>query len=334
MKILLCSYRFAPDIGGIESVGELLAQNFVRLGHPVRVVTASGGDANHPAATFETIRSPTLQILADLYQWSEIVLHNQLSARFVWPWFRFPRPIFFIHHTFPSQEPNRLRRFLKLQLCRLGTNLAVSDALAQSLPLRPIRVHNPFRYDLFRSVTRSQDQRHCIFVGRLVPGKEVDCLLRALALSARRGVIRSATIVGEGPERQRLEKLADGLPVAFVGARTGRAVAELLAAHRYLVLPSARNETFGLVALEAIAAGCVVIGSDHGGIPEAIGPCGVIFPAGDVDALAEFLIHPPAIPDFDRSAALHLVPYHPERVAREYLGLFEKELHRRKIAKE
>ena len=39
MKILICSYRFAPDIGGIETVGEILAANFIRLGHEVKVVT-------------------------------------------------------------------------------------------------------------------------------------------------------------------------------------------------------------------------------------------------------------------------------------------------------
>jgi glycogen synthase len=326
MKILLCSYRFAPDIGGIESVGEILAENFARLGHEVRVVTASRGNPNHSMTKYAIIRSPAPNTLTDLYRWSDVILHNQFSARFIRPRIRIRRPIFFIHHTFPSQEPNPLRRFLKLQVCRLGTNLAVSDALMRSLPFRSLRVHNPFRYDLFRSVARTKDQRYCIFVGRLVPGKEVDCLLGALTLSAQRGVTRTATIVGEGPERQRLEKLADGLPITFLGARTGQVLAEALAAHRYLVLPSARNETFGLVALEAIAAGCMVIGSDHGGVPEAIGPCGVIFPAGDVHALAEFLMHPPAIPDFDRLATQHLAPYHPERVAREYLGLFEKEL--------
>jgi glycogen synthase len=326
MKILFCSYRFAPDIGGIESVGELLAENFVRLGHEVRVVTASRGDANHLIAVYETIRSPTLRSLAYLYRWSDVVLHNQFSAWFIRPWFGIRRPIFFIHHTFPSQEPNPYRRFLKLQICRLGTNLAVSDAMLRSLPFRSLRVHNPFRYDLFRSIARSEDQRDCIFVGRLLPEKEVDCLLRALALCAQRGVILSATIVGDGPERQRLETLADGLPIAFVGTRTGRALAEQLVAHRYLVLPSVRNETFGLVVPEAIAAGCVVIGSDHGGIPEAIGPCGVIYPAGDVVALTKLLMYPPKIPDFNRLAAQHLAPYHPERVAREYLRLFERAL--------
>jgi glycosyltransferase involved in cell wall biosynthesis len=326
MKILLCSYRFSPGVGGIETVGGLLAENFVRLGHEVRVVTESGGEERPPNASYEILRMPAPRKLAHFHRWSDVVLCNQFSTKFVWPGIGVRRPIFIIHHTFPAQDPNRLRRFFKLQLCRIGTNLAVSNAVSRSLPFRCIRVHNPFRYDLFRSAARSADQRDCIFVGRLIPEKKVDDLLRALTRSAESGVERAATIVGEGADRARLEQLADGLPVRFVGTQTGRALAELLAAHRYLVLPSSRNETFGLVVVEAIAAGCIAIGSDHGGIPEAIGPCGALFPPGDVAALAKLLMRPPIIPDFDQLAAQHLAPYHPERVAREYLGLFEKEL--------
>jgi len=154
--------------------------------------------------------------------------------------------------------------------------------------------------------------------------------VRALGLLAQRKVVRATTIVGDGPEREKLQQLASGLPVNFVvGLKTGKPFAELLAAHRYLVLPSDRNETFGLVVLEGIAAGCTAIGSNHGGVPEAVGPCGALFPAGDIDALAELLINPPVIPGFDRLAAEHLAPFHPRKVAQEYLELFERALSRR-----
>jgi len=89
------------------------------------------------------------------------------------------------------------------------------------------------------------------------------------------------------------------------------------------------GETFGLVVLEGIAAGCTAIGSNHGGVPEAVGPCGALFPAGNIDALAELLINPPVIPGFDRLAEEHLAPFHPRKVAQEYLELFERALSRR-----
>ncbi len=57
--------------------------------------------------------------------------------------------------------------------------------------------------------------------------------------------------------------------------------------HRCLVVPSRWAEPFGIVALEGVASGCIVIGSNAGGLPEAIGPGGVTFPNGDTNSLAE-----------------------------------------------
>ena len=327
MKILLCSYRFAPDIGGVETVGAILAEEFAALGHKVRVVTGSAGNNDESDKGYQIIRTPGGRDVVGLFRWSDVVLQNQFSIRFVGPGFVVRRPLFVVHQTFPSQDPNPIRRSLKLQVCRLGTNLSTSEALRRSLPMRSIRLRNPIRLDLFRSAACRSKQRDFIFVGRLIPDKRVDCLVRALALLAQRKVVRTATIVGDGPEREKLQQLASGLPVNFVvGLQTGKPFAELLAGHRYLVLPSDRNETFGLVVLEGIAAGCTAIGSNHGGVPEAVGPCGALFPAGNVDALAELLINPPVIPGFDRLAAEHLAPFHPRKVAQEYLQLFERAL--------
>jgi glycogen(starch) synthase len=327
MKILLCSYRFAPDIGGVETVGAILAEQFARLGHEVRVVTGSAGNGAESAGEYKIIRSPSGRDLVGLVRWSDVVLHNQFSMRFIGPGLVVRRPLFIVHQTFPSQDPNPVRRSLKLHVCRLGTNLCTSDALQRDLAMRSNRLRNPVRVDLFRSAACRSKQRDFIFVGRLIPDKRVDCLLRALALLAQRKAVRTTTIVGDGPEREKLQKLASGLPVNFVvGLQTDKPFAELVATHRYLVLPSDRNETFGLVVLEGIAAGCVVIGSDHGGIPEAVGPCGALFPAGDVGALAELLINPPMIADFERVAVEHLAPFHPRKVAQEYLQLFEQAL--------
>jgi glycosyltransferase involved in cell wall biosynthesis len=56
-----------------------------------------------------------------------------------------------------------------------------------------------------------------------------------------------------------------------------------------MVVPTREGEGFGVVALEGIACGCVVVGSTCGGLPEAIGPCGRTFKNGDPSALAEVL---------------------------------------------
>jgi len=53
-----------------------------------------------------------------------------------------------------------------------------------------------------------------------------------------------------------------------------------------MVVPSRWPEPFGIVALEGIACGCAVVGSEKGGLKEAIGPCGLTFENGNADALA------------------------------------------------
>ncbi len=93
-------------------------------------------------------------------------------------------------------------------------------------------------------------------------------------------------VVVEGPQRAHLEKQAAGLPVTFIGHRSD--VHDLLLNEIDLVILPSESEAFGVVLLEAAAAGLPRIGSNIGGIREAItdGVDGVLVPAGDADALA------------------------------------------------
>jgi len=81
------------------------------------------------------------------------------------------------------------------------------------------------------------------------------------------------------------------------------------------------------VALEAAACGCVVVGSREGGLADAIGPCGVTFPNGDVPALAralsELLKNPALLLQYLETAPEHLRRHQPGTVASLYLNFFE-----------
>ena len=76
------------------------------------------------------------------------------------------------------------------------------------------------------------------------------------------------------------------------------------------------------MALEGIASGCVVLGSDSGGLPEAIGPCGLTFPIGDEQALAEQLAvllgNRALVDQYRAQAETHLAHHHSKTVARRY----------------
>jgi glycosyltransferase involved in cell wall biosynthesis len=128
-----------------------------------------------------------------------------------------------------------------------------------------------------------------LFVGRLVPLKGVDVLVRAIAQLP--GV--TATIAGEGPERPALEALTCELGaedrIRFGGEVQGERRAALLHGARIFAMPSLWDEPFGIAGLEALAAGVPVVATDAGGIPSWLpdGKVGMRVARGDSRALAE-----------------------------------------------
>lgn len=122
-----------------------------------------------------------------------------------------------------------------------------------------------------------------LYVGRLAREKKLDWLAAALRLVSG---VRIA-LVGDGPDRGRLERLFDGLPVTFAGTLRGESLAGAYAAGDMFAFPS-DTETFGNVVLEAMASGLPVIASTHGGQADLVshGTTGLLFAPGDTEHLA------------------------------------------------
>jgi glycogen(starch) synthase len=175
-------------------------------------------------------------------------------------------------------------------------------------------------------------QGDLVFVGRLVSEKGCNLLLIALASLPPAWAAIRLTILGDGPERPVLEKQAAALGlghrVHFAGVASQERVASELRRHKILVVPSLYVEPFGVVALEGAACGCIVLGSDGGGLPEAIGPAGMTFRRGDpadLSAKLTQLLENPA--NYEPSAILaHLERHQPSRIAAEYRDLFKQVL--------
>jgi glycosyltransferase involved in cell wall biosynthesis len=132
-----------------------------------------------------------------------------------------------------------------------------------------------------------------LFLGRLeLDGKGLDLLLQAWAVASRR-LPAQLVVAGSGPDDVRARRLAQQLGVAdrvrFVGWVSGAEKTRLLNESRLLVLPS-RAETFGLVALEALAAATPVLAFDLPALREVVPPgAGWLVTSFDVSALADRL---------------------------------------------
>lgn len=338
MKILFSSYRFAPSIGGIETVGRQLLAEFTRRGHEVHVITETPGPAAAEDA-YALTRQPTRRQLCDLVRWCEVCFHNNLSLRTAWPLLYIRRPWVVAHHTWLTRVNGSIgwRDRLKRRIVGHARNIAVSAAVAEQLDVPIDVIPNPYRDDIFREIPGIPRDRELMFLGRLVSDKGADLLLEALSYLSRRGVEPHLTITGDGPDRAKLERQTTGLGlrprVTFTGPLEGEALAECLNRHQILVVPSRWKEPFGLVAVEAIACGCVIVGSAHGGLQAAIGACGTTFPNGDTLALAalleRLLATPRRLRPFRERAVEHLEPHRPAAVADRYLKVLHEALGRR-----
>jgi glycosyltransferase involved in cell wall biosynthesis len=146
-----------------------------------------------------------------------------------------------------------------------------------------------------KSAHEPAPQPTILCMGRLMPMKAVDVLIRALPAIAADIPNVLVEIVGQGPDRPRLERLAWSLGLAsnvrFHGWVTSE-VRDEIADSAWLAVCPSRFEGWGMVCMEASARGLPVVASDAPGLRESVvhGETGVLFPCGDHDALSEALI--------------------------------------------
>jgi phosphatidylinositol alpha-mannosyltransferase len=186
---------------------------------------------------------------------------------------------------------------------RLRARIAVSDAAR-----RTVEPHFPGRYDIVpngidvgrfqtarpRPVRMAADRRWVLYVGRLEPRKGVDVLIYAMSRVQKRVPEAALLIVGDGSERQRLERLASatGISATFAGALPDDDVIACLQAADIVCSPAIGGESFGIVLLEAMAAGKPIVASRIAGYAELIGDadCARLVPPGEDGSLATELL--------------------------------------------
>jgi len=172
-------------------------------------------------------------------------------------------------------------------------------------------VHPPVDTDFYCPASVPPED-HFLIVSALVPYKRID-----LAIESCRRAGASLRIVGNGPDRDRLERQA-GATVAFLGQVTDEQIRDEYRRARAVIL--AGEEDFGIVPVEAQACGCPVVALGRGGALETVidGETGACFGEPTVDSLVEAL---------NRVVSLRLVP---ARI-RQHATQFSRERHAEQI---
>jgi glycosyltransferase involved in cell wall biosynthesis len=140
------------------------------------------------------------------------------------------------------------------------------------------------------------DDGYILFVGRLVPQKGVDLLIRAFRVLLQRCPGTRLVIAGDGEQELYLQRTAHYLGIShrvkFVNWQSGDTLADYYKRAQVVVVPS-YYEPFGIVALEAMACGRPIIASRVGGLEEFIedGVQGFLAPVGDYLQLAQRLAY-------------------------------------------
>ena len=336
MRILIYSPNFYPKIGGLENIIAILTQEFFAAGHEVKLISMTPFDGDE-AFDFEIIRCPKPQKVLQLTYWSEVFFQGCISLKGLWSLLIIPRPLVVTHQTWycRSSGETSWQDRLKQLASHFATNVAISQAIAKKLSASSVIIPNSYRDDLFYELPDCDRSIELVFLGRLVSDKGTSLLLEALVNLKSQELTPNLTIIGNGPEAEPLKQQSISLGVSeqvyFEGAKTGKELTYLLNKHKIMVVPSLWNEPFGIVALEGIACGCVVVGSEGGGLKDAIGSCGETFPNGNVQALtnilAYLLTNPEQQAQYRKNAPTHLARHRKDNVAKAYLRIFEEAIH-------
>lgn len=337
VKILICSLPFAPTIGGIQTITAVLAAEFTRVGHDVCVVTETPRGDSEDDFPYRVLRCVSPATLLREIQWCDVYFQNSMSLRNAWPLLLMPRPWIIAHQTWIAEAGHKSTKSrIKLAVARAATSISISAAIANHLGYPSIIIGNPYDEALFCILPEVERKQDLVFVGNLGSVKGVDVLLRAVKKLWDRGIRVHLNVVGGGPEEDALDALTQELglsqAVTFLGPLCGESLVREYNRHSLQIVPSRWAEPFGIVALEGIACGCVPIVTANGGLVDAIGPCGMTVPNGDVEALAdriESALKSEDLSVYRAAAPDHLKRHQAKQVAVAYLRVFQLAMEKR-----
>ena len=315
MRVIVASAEFPPVRSGYSRVAGNLADQFRRNGHTVIPLTEHRGCTRFgrvPVLNLEGMRA--IRNGADIVQ--VIGPSPPFSEQVVWEAHRQGIPVVYALAAFAGLStyysgpiPTTVdtvyqRTVYRLALRMVDAAVFHTQDFAESFGLRaipwriiPLGASDPCATipTSLRSVGGSDDgQLKVLFTGQLRRAKGVANLIRGVAQLHDGGKPVRLTIVGDGPQRAKLERLVDHLGIRPLTRFRGRVddveLHQEYLSNDVLVLPSLLGESFGIVLVEARLHGLQVIASDLPGVRELAHEFnGKVVPPGDPSAIAQAL---------------------------------------------
>lgn len=330
MKLTIYSRTFRPFVGGLERVSEIVAKGLSREGVQVKVVTATplSIDESEEPAPYQVVRSGRLPDWVREFAWADAVLIMNVSFPGLVAALVARRPFLICHHgaydvhswsSFPKQIVRR-------RLASAMPGIAVSRFVATQIGGRLHVIPNGYDDKLFNCSPPRDKRYDFVFCGRLVSDKGCDLALRAFSHVIKRFPGASFSVIGSGSEEARLQSVVDKLGISasvrFTGTLQGKELVSELSQHRCMIVPSLWEEPFGLAALEGLACCGLVIVTEKGGLPEAVGKCGRVVQAtinGLSGAMSDLLKSGFATSDEERAEIRrHLNEHRSDRMVEAY----------------
>ena len=368
MNILMHCVYFPPEVGGLESHVYYLCRSLVKSGHSVSVVTsrslpeAPAHEVMEGIEVFRTwfpARNPAGWVTHALgsiprtrrLAYRADVVHAQ-AFQSIPPcaWAMRGRDAAFVatlhtsHFLQRAEKPawqGILRRAVRSPHYLFAASTQIAEVAVGLAPqIRMEALTNGVETDLFRPVKPAIPpgaRRRLIVPRRLFEKNGVEYFVRAMPLIAQQ-VDAEAILVGDGPERERLEELAQALGIAervrFLGAQPNSEMASLLSSAELAVFPSLMEAT-SVAALESLSCEIPVAASRVGGLPEIIDDqVGGLFEPADPESLAKTVVRLLSDPDLAargrRGRARVIESWSNQRLADRHLEVYEDLLRRRR----
>ena len=338
MKICIYTKSFYPVVGGIENFVFLLAREIEKFKYKVTVVTDTKMEIKHKFP-FKVVRNKSFLKKINIFKKHDIILCNSFSFKVIPAALLSGKKIFIVHHTAYHKNGisiftrEYLLSYIKTRMCFFFKNITVSKFVSKSLPGDSKVIYNMYNNYIIKKI-KIKKKKDFIFCGRLIKEKGTDLLIDAFFKILKKNKKSYLTIVGDGPEYNKLRKKTFDLGIEnnieFTGSLTGKTLNKKLNEHFCMIIPSQYNEPFGIVALEGLATVQFVISSNKGGLPEAIKKSGKLIEPNVKNlffAMNNFLkykkfIKKDKINQYARKCKLQLLDHRCSIVAKKYINYF------------